>query len=37
MKQFAIFLGVVVILLSNVMQVLSVGGSALLDIPIMIF
>ena len=31
-KQFAIFLGVVVILLLYVMEVLSVGGGALLDI-----
>ena len=32
-KQFAICLGVVVILLLNVMEVFSVGGCALLDIP----
>ena len=32
-KQFAICLGVVVILLLNVMNVLSVGGGALLDRP----
>ena len=32
-KQFAIFLGVVVILLLNVMGVLTVGGCALLDRP----
>ena len=30
-KHFAIFLGVVVILLFNVMDVLSVGGNSLLD------
>ena len=36
-KQFAIFLGVVVILLLNVMEVLSVGGGALLDRPFMDF
>ena len=33
MKQFAICLGVVVILLLNVMEVSSVGGSHLLDKP----
>ena len=32
-NQFAIFLDVVVILLLNVMEVLSVGGGALLDRP----
>ena len=36
-KQFAIFLGVVVILLLNVMKVLIVGGGALLDRPCMVF
>ena len=36
-KQFAIFLGVVVILLLNVMEVLNVGGGALLDRPCMVF
>ena len=36
-KQFAIFVGVVVILLLNVMEVLSVGGVALLDRPCMVF
>ena len=36
-KQFAIYLGVVVILLLNVMEVFSVGGGALLDRPCMIF
>ena len=36
-KQFAICLGVVVILLLNVMEVLSVGGGSLLDIPCMVF
>ena len=36
-KQFAICLGVVVILLLNVMEVFSVGGGALLDIPCMVF
>ena len=30
-KQFPIFMGVVVILLLNVMELLSVGGGALLD------
>ena len=34
---FAICLGVVVILLLNVMEVFSVGGGALLDIPCMVF
>ena len=37
MKQFAMCLGVVVILLLNVMEVFSVGGGALLDIPYMVF
>ena len=32
-----IFLGVVVILLLNVMEVLSLGGGALLDKPCMVF
>ena len=36
-KQFAIYLGVVVILLLNVMEVFSVGGGGLLDRPCMIF
>ena len=36
-KQLAIFLGVVVILLLNVMEMLSVGGGALLNIPCMVF
>ena len=36
-KQFAICLGVVVILLLNVMEVFSVGGGALLDRPCMVF
>ena len=36
-KQFVIFLGVVVILLLNVLEVLSVGGGALFDIPCMAF
>ena len=36
-KQFAICLGVLVILLFNVMEVLSVGGGALLDRPCMVF
>ena len=36
-KQLAISLGVVVILLLNVMEVVSVGGSALLDRPCMVF
>ena len=37
MKQFAICLSVVVILLLNVMEVFSVGGGALLDRPCMVF
>ena len=36
-KQFEIFLGVVVILLLNVMEMFSVGGGALLDKPCMVF
>ena len=36
-KQFAICCGVVAILLLNVMAVFSVGRSALLDIPCMVF
>ena len=36
-KQFAICLGVVSILLMNVMDVFSVGGGALLDRPCMVF
>ena len=36
-KQFAICLGVVVILLLNVMDVLSVGGCSLLDKPSIVF
>ena len=36
-KQFAICLAVVAILLLNVMDVFSVGGSALLDRPCMVF
>ena len=38
-KQFAVCLGVVVILLLNVMEVFSVGGGggALLDRPCMVF
>ena len=36
-KQFAIFLCVVVIFWLNVMEVLSVGGGALLDIPCVVF
>ena len=36
-KQFAICLGVVVILLLNVMEVFILGGGALLDIPCMAF
>ena len=37
MKQFAMCLGVVAILLLNVMEVFSVGGGALLDRPCMVF
>ena len=36
-KQFAICLGVFVILLLNMMELLSVVGSSLLDIPCMVF
>ena len=36
-KQFALCLGVVVILWFNVMEVFSVGGGALLDRPCMVF
>ena len=36
-KQFAMCLGVVAIFLLNVMEVFSVGGSALLDRPCMVF
>ena len=36
-KQFAMCLGVVVILLLNVMGVFSVSGGALLDRPCMVF
>ena len=36
-KQFAICLGVVAILLLNVMDVFSVGGGALMDRPCMVF
>ena len=36
-KQFAIFLGVIVISLLNVREVLSVGGGAVLDRPCMVF
>ena len=36
-KQFAPFLGVVIILLLNIMEVLSVVGGALLDRPCMVF
>ena len=36
-KQFAMCLGVVAILLLNVMDVFSVCGGALLDIPCMVF
>ena len=36
-KQFAIFLGVVAILLLNVMEVFSVGEGALLDKACMVF
>ena len=37
MKQFIIYVGVVVILLFIVIEVLSVCGGALLDIPCMVF
>ena len=36
-KQFAMCLGVVAILLLNVMDVFSVGGGALLDRPCIVF
>ena len=36
-KQFAICLGVVAILLLNVMEVFSMGGGGLLDRPCMVF
>ena len=36
-KQFAVCLGLVAILLLNVMEVFSVGGCALLDRPCMVF
>ena len=36
-KQFAMCLSVVAILLLNVMEVFSVGGGALLDRPCMVF
>ena len=36
-KQFAIWFGVVAILLLNVMEVFSVGGGAVLDRPCMVF
>ena len=36
-KQFAMCMGVVAILLLNVMDVFSVGGGTLLDIPCMVF
>ena len=36
-KQFAICLGMVVIVLLNVMEVFSVTGSVLLDTPCMVF
>ena len=36
-KQFAMCLGVVAILLLNVMEVFSVRGGALLDMPCMVF
>ena len=36
-KQFAMCLGVVTVLLLNVMDVFSVGGGALLDRPCMVF
>ena len=36
-KQFAMYLGVVVILLLNVMEVFSVCGGALWDRPCMVF
>ena len=36
-KQFAVCLGVLAILLLNVMEVFSVGGGALMDRPCMVF
>ena len=36
-KQFAMCLGVVAVLLLNVMDVFSVGGGAMLDRPCMVF
>ena len=36
-KQFVICMSVLVILLFNVMEVFSVGGNGLLDIPCMVF
>ena len=36
-KQFALCLGVVAVLLLNVMDVFNVGGGALLDRPCMVF
>ena len=36
-KQFAICLGVVAVLLMNVIEVFSMGGGALLDRPCMVF
>ena len=36
-KQFAMCMGVVAVLLLNVMDVFSVGGGALLDRPCMVF
>ena len=36
-KQFAMCLGIVSLLLLNVMDVFSVGGGALLDKPCMVF
>ena len=36
-KQFAICLGVVIILLLTVMEVVSMGGGTLLDTPCMVF
>ena len=36
-KQFAMYLGVVAVLLLNVMYVFSVGGGTLLDRPCMVF
>ena len=36
-RQFALFLGVIVIFQSNAMEVLSVGGGVQLDRPCMVF